>query len=227
MANVLIVAPHPDDETFGAGGTLLRHRAKGDQLHWCIVTGLTEGAPAFGALTGAHRNRQIADVTELFGFVSVHSLDFPAARLSDASELQLVSAISNVVACSRPEYVYVCHAGDVHGDHRVVSQAVLAGTKWFRNSSVRRVVAYETLSETDAAAGQIAPPFVPNLYVDISPWLDRKLDAIQLYHSELQPFPFPRSPEAVVALARVRGAAAGFPAAEGFMLLRERWGLDP
>jgi LmbE family N-acetylglucosaminyl deacetylase len=104
----------------------------------------------------------------------------------------------------------------------VVFNAVAAGTKWFRHPSVRRVLAYETLSETDFGLNA-SPGFKPNVFVDITHFIDKKIEAANVYASELGKFPFPRSPEAIRALASVRGATSGFQAAEAFELLRERY----
>ena len=82
-------------------------------------------------------------------------------------------------------------------------------------------MAYETLSETDFGLGT-DQGFRPNVFVDIEPFLNGKLQAMDIYGSELGAFPFPRSHEVIRALATVRGAAAGFKAAEAFELLRER-----
>jgi LmbE family N-acetylglucosaminyl deacetylase len=83
------------------------------------------------------------------------------------------------------------------------------------------VLSYETISETDFCLDARAA-FQPNCFVDISRYLERKLEIVAAYESEIGRFPFPRSIEAVRALAAVRGAAAGFAAAEAFHLLRER-----
>jgi len=64
--------------------------------------------------------------------------------------------------------------------------------------------------------------FRPNMFVDIEPYLTDKLRAMDIYASELGEFPFPRSHEAILALATLRGATLGFKAAEAFELLRER-----
>jgi LmbE family N-acetylglucosaminyl deacetylase len=86
---------------------------------------------------------------------------------------------------------------------------------------VRRLLSYETLSETDFCL-DTRSPFQPNCFVDITAYLERKLEIVAAYESEIGEFPFPRSIAALRALAAVRGAAAGFMAAEAFMLLRER-----
>ena len=83
------------------------------------------------------------------------------------------------------------------------------------------MLAYETLSETDFGLGT-SQAFRPNVFVDIGPYLSDKLQAMNIYASEVGNFPFPRSHEAIQALATLRGAASGFKAAEAFELLRER-----
>ena len=119
------------------------------------------------------------------------------------------------------ETIFVPHPADVHSDHRVVFDAVSACTKWFRYPSVKRVLAYETLSETDFGLGT-NQPFRPNVFVDVEHFFIKKLQAMDIYASEVGEFPFPRSHEAIRALATLRGAASGFKAAEAFELLRER-----
>jgi LmbE family N-acetylglucosaminyl deacetylase len=133
----------------------------------------------------------------------------------------LISAISNVFKDFEPEEVFVPHPSDIHTDHRVVFDAVASCTKWFRYPSVKRVLAYETLSETDFGLG-VSQAFRPNVFVNIEPYLEHKLRAMDIYSSELGNFPFPRSHEAIRALATIRGVVSGFKAAEAFELLRER-----
>ena len=81
---------------------------------------------------------------------------------------------------------------------------------------------YETISETDIAFGVSTGKFKPNIYVDISTFLDKKVAVMELYEGETGEFPFPRSEKAIRGLACYRGASAGFVAAEAFMLMRER-----
>lgn len=216
----LVVAPHPDDEALGCGGTLLRRKAEGAELGWLIVTDISEqhGWPQERVL---QRQVEIADVAEAIGFGRVYNLRQPAAKLDDVPMHDLIEKISAVVKEFQPEEVLVPHYSDAHSDHRVVFHATAACTKWFRNPSIRRVLAYETISETDfgLAADQA---FRPNFYVDISNFLHRKLEVMRIYKSELGVFPFPRSIEAIQAQAALRGAASGYGAAEAYQLLRER-----
>ena len=215
----IVIAPHPDDEVLGVGGTLMRRKAEGEKMAWLIVTGITSEA-GWSDNKIKQRADEIKRVSVLFGFDSVFELNFPTTQLDQVSMSDLVASISNVFKTVEPEEVFVPHPSDIHTDHRIVFDAVASCTKWFRYPSVKRVLAYETLSETDFGLGT-NQAFRPNVFVNIEPYLAEKLQAMDIYVSELGVFPFPRSHEAIRALATLRGAASGFRAAEAFELLRE------
>jgi len=216
----LVIAPHPDDEVLGLGGTLLRRKAEGAELAWLIVTGIST-ANGWKQDQVDLRAEEIARVKEFFGFDHVFKLDFPTTQLDRIPVGDLVSGIADAFKSFQPEEVFLPHPSDVHTDHRAVFDAAAACTKWFRYPSVKRVLAYETLSESDFGLGTELG-FRPNVFVDIAPYLEGKLEAMNIYASEMAPFPFPRSHEALRALAKLRGAASGYQAAEAFQLLRER-----
>lgn len=216
----LVIAPHPDDEVLGTGGTLLRRKAEGAEVAWLIVTSVSAKS-GFSNKKIKQRAGEIKRVTAFFGFDAVFELNFPTTQLDQIPMSNLVTAVSNVFKTFEPEEVFVPHPADVHTDHSAVFNAVAGCTKWFRYPSVKRVLAYETLSETDFGLGT-EQSFRPNCFVNIEPYLEDKLRAMSIYASELGDFPFPRSYEAIRALATLRGAASGFKAAEAFELLRER-----
>ena len=221
MRNVLVVAPHPDDETLGCGGTLLRHVADGDAVHWLIVTGITEAA-GFSAERVASRAREIESVGQQYGFASVHILGLETTRLDTIPMASLVVQIGAVFKAVEPNIVYLPYRGDAHTDHAAVFDASTACTKWFRYSSVERVLVYETLSETEFSINPDSAGFRPNVFVDVSRYIDHKVRIMEAFESEVGAFPFPRSERALRALAHLRGAASGFEASEAFMLIRER-----
>lgn len=216
----IIIAPHPDDEVLGAGGTLLRYKNEGESIAWLIVTTINSNSDADKEKSKT-RTEEINRINQLFGFDKKFELNFPTTQLDQIPMSDLVSAISNIFREFEPEEVFVPHPSDIHTDHRAVFDAVASCTKWFRYPSIKRVLAYETLSETDFNLG-ISPAFRPNVFVNIENHLDGKLYAMEIYESEMGKFPFPRSQEAIRALATLRGAASGFKAAEAFELLRER-----
>jgi N-acetylglucosamine malate deacetylase 1 len=215
---VLVVAPHPDDETLACGGTLLRLHSEGAELAWLIVTSVSEGWTHDRML---RRETEIEEVAKQIGFRDVFNLRLPAARLDTLPIGDLIDRFAGVFKTFSPTQLLLPSRSDAHTDHRVVFDAAAACTKWFRYPSVRRVLAYETMSETGFGI-DAEPGFHPNFFVDISGFLERKLEIMSIYGSEMGEFPFPRSAEAIRALATLRGAVSGSEAAEAFQLLRER-----
>ena len=219
---LLVVAPHPDDETLGCGGSLLRMAAEGVRLVWLIVTGMADN-PAYDDAQRQARARTIRQVSDAYPFAQTIELGLPTAQLDNLPMGDIVHAVGKVVNDVQPDYLWLPHGGDVHSDHRVVFDACAACSKWFRYPSIKQVMSYETLSETDAALpGSGRPLFQANYFIDISVHLARKQAIMALYESELGEFPFPRSRGALEAQARLRGAQSGYHAAEAFMLLRGR-----
>lgn len=216
----LVIAPHPDDEILGCGGTLFRRKKEGGELAWIIVTSITtEGG--WPSEQVKQRAQEIAKVADQLQFSRVFNFGLPSTRLDTLPLADLVSRFSDAFNTFEPEEILLPHPSDIHSDHRVVFEAACACTKWFRHPSIMRVLAYETLSETDFSIGS-DHNFRPNYFIDIGAHLEQKLNAMATYRSEMGSFPFPRSTEALRALAAVRGAASGFSAAEAFQLLRER-----
>lgn len=220
MSVVLVIAPHPDDETLGCGGTLLKHKSQGDDVFWLIVTSIHERSP-FSDQVRLSRKSEIENVSRYYGFKNTYELGFPTTELDTVPKSGLIKAIGKVIAEVNPNVLYVPYRNDIHSDHEVVFDAVAACTKSFRYPSVRAVRAYETLSETEFGIRPEDGGFRPNYFVDITEFIDRKIEIMGAYQSEIQVFPMPRSLETIRALGIVRGAVIGSAAAEAFMSLRE------
>ena len=110
---------------------------------------------------------------------------------------------------------------DRHIDHRVIFDASLVATRPVNEGrDIEIVAAYETLSETHWVAPYIEPNFIPNWIIDITPFIETKLEALKCFESQISPFPGPRSLEAVEALAKFRGTQAGFSYGEGLSIIR-------
>lgn len=215
----IVIAPHPDDEVLGVGGTLLRRKSDGGEIAWVVVTSIStdDGWPLEKV---QNRTKELQKVAQFFKFDHVYELNLPSTQLDQIPMGTLVKKISRIFDEFRPQEVFIPHAGDVHTDHQVIFRAMASCVKWFRHPYVQRVLAYETLSETDFCLNP-SEYFRPNFYVNIESQFDQKLQALQIYASEISLSPFPRSCEAIQALATIRGAAAGFRYAEAFELLRE------
>lgn len=221
MRRHLVIAPHPDDETLGCGGTILRALSLGEEVFWLIVTGMTESA-GFRADRVCQRDHEIQMVAQAYGMTGVIRLNFPASKLDTVPMTEVVGSIASHVARLRPSDIYLPFRRDAHSDHAVVFDAGSAATKWFRYESVVRIFAYETQSETDFDLAPDSPGFRPNVFVDISDFFEEKLKIAQMFEGEFGEHPFPRSINGMRALATIRGAASGFLTAEAFMLLRAR-----
>ncbi len=219
MKNVIIISAHPDDETIGAGGTLLKHKRNGDNIFWINVTSINE-TQGFSKEKIIQRNEEIEKVSNLYGFKDVFLLDYPTMTLTSESILTLVPKISSIFNSVRPEILYSLNRSDAHSDHRVLSQAVMACTKSFRHPYLKKVLMYECISETEFAPAFPENIFIPNYFVDISDFIDEKIEIMKIYDSEIGQPPFPRSIENLKALATFRGASSGCLFAEAFQVVK-------
>lgn len=222
MNKALVIAVHPDDETIGCGGTLLKLKDSGYEIHWLIATeATTEGG--FSAEFINKRQSEIDTVASKYQFTAVHRLGLPAAQIETIALGKIVQKIAAIMQSVSPDTLFLPFREDVHSDHRILFDAAFSCTKSFRQPSLRRVYMMETLSETEFAPAIPGISFVPNSFVDISPYFDKKLEILSLFESELTEHPFPRSIANVKALATYRGAMAQCQYAESFMLLKEFW----
>ena len=220
MKKILVVAPHADDESLGCGGTILKHIANGDEVYWLLVTGMSIES-GFTELQIETRRMEITKVIESYKITETFQLMLPPARLDTLALGDVVSAIADVVKNVQPEVIYTVYRNDAHSDHEVVFDAVMSATKSFRYPFIKRVLAYDTISETDFSMKPEDPGFKPNLFVNIEKYLEEKLNILNIFESEMGVFPFPRSPKAICSLAYLRGVQSNCGAAEAFMLLKE------
>lgn len=211
---ILVIAPHPDDEVLGCGGTLRKYSDLGAEIALCLVTESRE--PEYSKSYVLQKQEEIKKSSAILGVSAVVDLQFPTAKLDTIPQKDIIDKLAAVIATHTPDTLYIPHCGDAHKDHRLVHEAALVASRLFPGQSIRRVYAYETLSETEW--GLI--PFWPNFYEDISLTLDRKKEALGAYQTELREFPHPRSVTALEALAKKRGSEVGLEAAEAFMLVR-------
>jgi len=217
--NVLIVAAHPDDEVLGCGGVTVRHVERGDRVSVVVVT---RGFPEIFSPEIDEEDRQHArEAHEILGGAGIFFLDFPAPRLDTVPGHELADALREVIFSVNANVIYTPFGGDLHADHKATYLATLVASRPVNNCPVRRLLCYETLSETDWASPLDDSAFKPTVFVDISDVLERKLQALACFRNELKQPPHPRSLRAIEALARVRGSTAGLMAAEAFMLVRE------
>ena len=213
---ILVIAPHPDDEVLGCGGTMAKHSEEGDEVHLCIVT--KAYTPDWSQNFISKRSKEIENACKVLGVKETQLLDLPTVKLDTIPQKDINQAIAKAVKNVNPDVVYIPYKGDLNMDHRIVYESSLVALRPM-NNSVKRILAYEVLSETEW--GKPIASFYQNVYVDISKTLKKKLNAMKEYASELKTPPHPRSLAVIEALACKRGSEAGMMYAEAFMLLRE------
>jgi N-acetylglucosamine malate deacetylase 1 len=220
MNKVAVIAPHPDDETLGCGGTLLKHKSNNDEIHWIIATNM-QTSEGYDDIVIKERNDEIQKVGTLFGFDSISKLNLPTTKVDEHGMSELVAKISSVINKIKPNIIYLPFKSDVHSDHKYIFEASYSCTKSFRYPFIEKIYMMETLSETEFSLSTKEDSFVPNVFVDISKYMDKKIEAIKIYENEIHDHPFPRSEKNIKALATYRGAIANCEYAESFMLVKE------
>lgn len=217
--NVLVLAPHPDDEVLGCGGTIAKHVASGDTVFVLIATRGT--IDLYTDEQVALSRREALRSHALLGVKETQFFEYPAPALDTIPRYKIAAAIADVLKSLAIERLYIPHHGDIHSDHLHLHHAALVAARPLANSPVRSILAYETLSETEWAPPQKDAVFYPTVFVDITGHLQKKLDAMACYQTQIKPPPSARSLQNITALAHYRGATIAREAAEGFMLIRE------
>lgn len=223
---VLCIAAHPDDEVLGVGGTLAKHAAAGDEVD-VLLLGDGEMArhetetPAAKERGEARRDEARA-AGDALGVESVTVLDYWGNQLDDVALIDVVRDVETMIEESRPDVIYTHHYGDLNVDHQLVARAARTAARPLADSPVDRLLSFETPSATEWAMPTADTAFRPTVFIDIDDHLDRKLDAIEVYGSEMRERPHPRNAESIRHNARLWGDRCGLPAAEPFELLLER-----
>jgi LmbE family N-acetylglucosaminyl deacetylase len=215
---VLVVAPHPDDETLGVGGTIAKFAEQGHEVHVLMVSGHLP--PLYSRESYEITVSEAKKAFDILGVSDSHFLEIPATMIGDRPIHEVNGKFCQVVKEIKPHIVF-CPYPDRHVDHRLVFDSVMVATRPVGiGKDIEIVAAYETLSETHWNAPHIEPNFTPNWVVNISATIEKKLEALKSYQSQISEFPGPRSLEAVEALAKFRGTQAGFGFGEGMHIIR-------
>lgn len=217
MKKILFVSVHPDDETLGCGGTIMKLKNLGSSLHWLNLTDIDNDHPfGFSKETIVKRQSTTIQVKNTYGFDTFTNLKYHTMLLDKYNASELIKDIGQVITNIEPDTIYLTNRSDVHSDHRIAFDAVYACTKSFRYPYVKDILMYETLSETEFAPALVEKAFIPNMFVDISDFMEDKIRIMQIYDTEIMPDPMPRSIHAIKGLAAYRGSRIGVNYAEAF-----------
>ena len=220
--NIFVCAPHADDELLGIGGSLLKHLELGDNL---FVAFITHPKSKFGYDVSFDQRRRAEIESCMFELGVSNSnfriMDYRPAGLDHTCLGQLIVDLKELINSFAAHTIYIPNSHDIHSDHYFVAKAIDAIGKSFRSSCIKKIISYETVSETDISA-LIDSNYKPNLYVNIERFIQKKLTLLRNYESEMGIAPFPRSPEVIKAHAIWRGSQAGYKYAEAHRVLVDR-----
>lgn len=217
MKKILILSPHPDDETLGCGGLLLKYKKKGYKIDVVYFTKMDE--ESFSKNQIFKRNKELDLLIKCYKFNTVYHLNYPTTKLDKLNDSELIKKISDCIKKSQPSIILIPSIVDIHTDHNKVTRCALSCVKTFRNNSILKVLFYETLSETNF---NFDMAFKPNYFEDIGLFINKKINILKIFKSEFKKHPFPRSKDSVLSLAKLRGSQCNFKYAEAFQIYFSR-----
>lgn len=214
MKKILVITPHPMDETIGMGGTILKHAANGDELHLLILTKPEESKWEKEKLE--KNTKEVLNIAVRYKFKSYRRLNYIQDSLNESIIKELTEVLKGTFELIKPEIIYIPFINSLNSDYNVTFKAVLTAIESFRQK-VKRILCYEVVSNSNFAV----EIFNPNIYIDISEFIDEKMKILNMYEEDIQGYPLAKSAENIRSIAKVRGAEINTEYAEAFMLVKE------
>jgi LmbE family N-acetylglucosaminyl deacetylase len=203
---VSIVSPHVDDETLGCGGLLLKLKKK--KVSTSVIFVSENSSKKLDII--------INKIKKEYKLKSIYRLKYKPSTLDMVSKDELINKIKKCLINFKTSDLYLPNPDDIHSDHYHTFKASLSASKWFRNKYIKKILIYETLSESEILTQNA---FNPNVYINITDQIKNKIKIMRNYHSEIKKFPFPRSSTSIDSLAKLRGSSCGHRYAEAFKII--------
>ena len=221
---ILVVAAHPDDEVLGCGGSMYKFAQEGAHVFIAImgegITARYDTKDETEDLEKQVLHGNCRKAADLLGAKDLFMFNLPDNRFDTVPLLDVVKPIEEMVQQIRPAVIYTHSGGDLNIDHVITHRSVMTATRPMTDCPVKDVYAFEIPSATEWAFQQFQPVFRPNVFLDISKFMEVKISVMACYEGESRPFPHPRSSEAIRNTAQRWGSMVGMTYAEAFELIR-------
>lgn len=197
--NILVIAAHPDDEVLGCGGTMAKLSEEGNYVYTLIMG---EGKTSRSEVRNREEKseeidelkKEIKEANEILGVKETYIEDLPDNRFDSMDLLDIVKVIEKYKNKIKPDIIFTHFANDMNIDHQLLTKAVLTATRPVPSEIVKEVYSFEILSSTE---WNYPLTFQPDFYVDVTKFMDKKIEAMNKYQSELREYPHTRSLEGI------------------------------
>ena len=196
----IFICPHPDDETLGCGGTILKHPGS-------ILILITKHK--------TNKKNNINKALNEYNFKKIFKLNFTASKIYQTDQSHFIDKITQIVNLYKKTEIYIPSKFDLNTDHQIINKLCLSALRLHRCKEISKIFIYEVLSETNLFGGHLKPNYFENIEKQIL----NKIKIFKYYKNEIQKFPNPRSAEAIEALAKFRGSQSGFKYAEAYEMI--------
>jgi LmbE family N-acetylglucosaminyl deacetylase len=214
---ILVIAAHSDDEALGCSGVIARHVAEGDKVHLLFMT---DGvASRSGSGDGEKRLTSAQGASKILKVSSFTNLNFPDNQMDSIPLLGIVKEVENKISNLQPEIIYTHHIGDLNVDHQITHKAVVTACRPQTDFCVKEIYVFEVLSSTEWGSPGVEP-FSPNVFIDITDYIDIKRQVLEVYSEEMRQPPHSRSIDNAIRLNALRGNSVGVDYAEAFVVIR-------
>ena len=214
--NVLVIVAHADDETLGCGGTIQKLKKLGYQVYVMIFTDGVSSRKKKLSKEIQNRSNQTKKLSKLLNFKIFKYYNLPDNELDKISNLGLVKKIEAAIIKINPEIILTHSNKDLNIDHQKISNATITACRPLPKSKIKQLLFFEILSSTEWNFNSNRINFNPNRFYDITDFIEKKLEAIKIYKSEIRQYPHPRSLEGIKTLSKFRGQCIGVNYAEAF-----------
>lgn len=179
VSRILILAPHPDDETLGCGGVISFFKQKDIEVHIALFTNGEKGGREKNI--AKIRRAEFLEVCNLMGVDNLYFLEHRDGELSEQSDL-LSEEMKGLLDSIQPQYVFTPYIFDASRDHSTIAEAAI------------RVIP----AKTSLFMYEVWTPILyPDYYINITPFYEKKREAMQCYKSQERTYKLCAKTEAI------------------------------